>query len=310
MGVFGQKREKKIRWLEIAAVAILGAEALARLAGFGHPLIYKPSVAGFELVANQSVTRLGKTTHINALGLRGPEVSPRPAANTYRIMALGDSVTNGGIQINDEQTWPLLLQAAYVSSGKSVEVINASAGGWAISNEAAWLAEHGTLGARLIILEINEKDLDQPFAGAGTLDANVSFPSKPPRLALGEIVTRYLIPRLGLGLGSSDPGSTSGAFEVENTDAELDAVRKIIELGARNKSRVGILYWDIFNPPNRDVENAKMRLFQLARANNVFIIRPNISSDPKNKKYFRDMMHPNYFGNEIISRDLFNDIKF
>ena len=219
---------KKWTWAAVVmAVAVVAMELAGRFIGFGHPLLYKASVAGYELAANQTVNRLGRFTHINALGTRGPETTALPAEGIYRILILGDSVANGGTQINDEQTWPMQLQVVLTKRGKPVEVVNAAAGGWAVENEAAWLAEHGTLGAKLIVLEVNEKDLDQPFAGQDVLDTNVSFPSKNPSTALGELTTRYILPRLGLGAASVDPGSTTGAFQPQNTKAVLDAVEKI-----------------------------------------------------------------------------------
>ena len=191
----------------VAFVLFVGLEIGLRTLGFGHPLLYKASSAGYELAASQTSVRLGKKTHIDALGLRGPETTPLPGAGVTRILSLGDSVSNGGSMINDSQTYPADLQRLL---GPKFEVLNASAGGWATENEKAWLQEHGTLGASIIILEVNEKDLDQGFEDRTTLDANPSFPSHYPATAIGEVLGRYILPKLGLTKPAADPGSGPG----------------------------------------------------------------------------------------------------
>jgi lysophospholipase L1-like esterase len=285
-------------------VAVTAVELVARFLGFGHPLLYKTSVAGYEFVEGQTIIRLHKVTHINALGTRGPETTPLPAEGVYRILVLGDSVANGGAQINDDQTWPMQLQSALAKDGKFVEVINAAVGGWAVTNEAAWLAEHGILGAKLIVLEVNEKDLDQPFAGQGLLDANVSFPSKNPSTALGELITRYILPRLGLGGGSADPGSTATEFQPQNTEAVLDAVEKIRILAKANGARLAILYWDLRRPAPVAVVPARDRLLAFAAQHGIRVIRPDLNKDRKGDRFFRDDIHPNVEGNTAVAEEL------
>ena len=296
---------KKWTWAAVVmAVAVVAMELAGRFIGFGHPLLYKASVAGYELAANQTVNRLGRFTHINALGTRGPETTALPAEGIYRILILGDSVANGGTQINDEQTWPMQLQVVLTKRGKPVEVVNAAAGGWAVENEAAWLAEHGTLGAKLIVLEVNEKDLDQPFAGQDVLDTNVSFPSKNPSTALGELTTRYILPRLGLGAASVDPGSTTGAFQPQNTKAVLDAVEKIRILAEAKGVKLAILYWDLRLPAAAEVVPARDRLLAYAAQHGIRVIRPDLNKDRKGAHFFRDDIHPNVEGNAAIAEEL------
>ncbi|MBB4200540.1 lysophospholipase L1-like esterase [Rhodoblastus sphagnicola] len=279
-------------------------ELSGRFVGFGHPLLYEPSIAGYELVASQTINRLGKITHINSLGTRGPETTFLPPVGIFRMLVLGDSVANGGTQINDDQTWPMQLQAFLTKAGKSVEVLNAAAGGWAVQNEAAWLTEHGTFGAKLILLEINEKDLDQLFAGPEVLDANVSFPSKNPATALGELTMRYILPRLGLGSTSSDPGSTADTFQLQNTGSVLDAVENIRLLAEAKEAKLAILYWDLRLPAPVEVVPARERLMTYAVQHGIIVIRPNVNKDRKGDHFFRDDIHPNVEGNTAIAEEL------
>jgi lysophospholipase L1-like esterase len=285
-------------------ITVISAEFSAGMIGFGHPLLYKSSSAGYELAPHQSANRFSKFTHINALGTRGPETTRFPASGVYRILVIGDSVANGGTRINDDQTWPMQLQKALAGMGRPVEVVNAAAGGWAVQNEAAWLHEHGTLGARLILLEINEKDLDQSFVGPELLDTNTSFPSKTPSSALGELFTRYMMPRLGLRITSADPGSTASAFQEQNTAAVLDAVEAIRTLAEADGAELAIFYWDLRLPTPMEVVSARSRLFTYAAQHEITVIRPDLKKNYGGTLFFRDDIHPNVAGNATIAQKL------
>ena len=47
---------------------------------------------------------------INSLGMRGPEITPKPAPNEYRVVAVGDSCTFGK-GVREEDSWPRQLEA-------------------------------------------------------------------------------------------------------------------------------------------------------------------------------------------------------
>ncbi len=290
--------------------ALLLAEVGLRLLGFGHPLIYEASSAGYELAPSQTSTRLGKTVHVNALGLRGPESTPMPVAGVTRFLSLGDSVANGGAQINDNQTYPARVQTDLRNLGVNAEVLNASAGGWAIENERNWLREHGTLGASAILLEINEKDLDQSYVNSTILGANPSFPVQYPTTAIGELIGRYVLPKLGLAKPAADPGSTAGGT---NSEAEIDmlaAVTDIEEIAAHNKAKLIIMYWDPhLGAPAPETVATREKLFAYTQRLGIPVVRPDLSALPTWKTNFRDAMHPNATGNLIIAKELANQIK-
>ena len=170
--------------LAALSIVIVISEIFARYLGFGYPILYRQSSAGYEIKSNQSSTRLFKTSHYNNFGMRGRDVTELPIQGTKRILTLGDSVNNGGSQINDEQTFQSQLEMLYSNSKIPTEILNASAGGWSVQNEFKWLLSHGIYGASTVVIEINEKDLDQRFEDSNILDSNVSFPSHRPVLAL------------------------------------------------------------------------------------------------------------------------------
>jgi lysophospholipase L1-like esterase len=64
---------------------------------------------------------------INALGLRGPELPPRPAA--WRLLCIGGSTTQC-LYLDDEETWPALLCRRLAAGAEPVWVGNAGQSGY------------------------------------------------------------------------------------------------------------------------------------------------------------------------------------
>lgn len=292
------------RVLVIVAVVAIFIEFAARTLGLGSPLLYRESNSGYELVPNQTINRFGKSIHINALGTRGPETTPMPVKGCSRVLVLGDSVANGGNQIHDWQSWPLQMEEILKSRGMQIEVLNASAGGWAIGNAAGWIAEHGTLGAHLVLLEVNEKDLDQKFVEQNLLDSNPSFPTRKPSTALSELIKRYILPRLGMGNSPSDPGSTAGAFQLQNADEVLEAIEKIRKIADKGEARLMLFYWDLRLPAPPQVVPARDRLFSYATQHGIEVIRPSLDKEGDRNQFYRDGIHPNVKGNIAIAQEL------
>jgi hypothetical protein len=92
----------------LAALAV--AEGALRLIGFGDPVLYDNRWAyGYRPLPNQTRRRLwGARVHLNALGLRGPEVAIDRPPDGLRILFLGDSVTWGGTYVDDTQVFSML----------------------------------------------------------------------------------------------------------------------------------------------------------------------------------------------------------
>jgi len=282
----------------------IASELFARSFGFGHPLLYQPSPAGYEFKISQSIHRFGHTTNINALGTRGPSASLRPNPNSIRLLSLGDSVANGGTQIDDYETYPLQLQIALSQFNKKIEVLNAAVGGWSVLNEAAWLHEHGTLGASAIILEINEKDLDQTFAPSEILDKNTSFPSHNPTSALFELITRYVLPRLHIGPTSADPGSEDGTFNPRQTPAVINAVDDSKAISTKANAQLFVMYWDAKQPAQSQVILARNQLLEHLKNIQVTVIRPELNDSKGGDLFYRDSIHPNSKANTVIANKL------
>lgn len=211
---------------------------------------------------------------------------------------MGDSVANGGTQINDDEAYPALLEGLL---GHGAEVVNASAGGWALDNARNWLAEHGTLGARVIVLEINEGDLGQAFADGNLLDVHPSFPTRAPACGLCEIATRYILPKIH-HTSLADPGSQGGHFTPDHVAGALQAVKAIEQQASQAGARLVVMYWD---PRNAGPgEGARRQLFAWAQQHQVPIVRPQLNRDIHAQDLFRDAIHPTVMGNAVIAAQL------
>jgi len=219
-------------------------------------------------------------------------------------LSIGDSVANGTAAVNDSETYSAALERDLKEAGTRAEVLNASAGGWAPENELAWLKEHGIFGAKTVILEINEKDLDQPFVDSSLLKKNPSFPERYPVTAIGELVTRYLLPRLGI-IKAEDPGSTNGEANPQAETQTLQAIAEINSLVDANGANLVLMYWDPNYPyVSPSTLTTREKLFEYAIANKIPVVRPQINLKPDWQHYFNGRMHPNSAANVLIAKQL------
>ena len=81
---------------------------------------------------------------INRKGLRGKEYSYTKAANTFRILVLGDSFT-AALQVAEEETFPALLETKLnqIYSAPHFEVINAGVVGYGTTNQLDYFKGEG-----------------------------------------------------------------------------------------------------------------------------------------------------------------------
>lgn len=287
--------------LIIGLLVLTLAETALRFAGFGAPLIYRVSKSGYEVAPNQKVNRVGKMLTYNADGFRVNDVMA--AYKEIRIITLGDSITNGGSYVSDVDTYPLKLEAKLKARGIQASVLNPSAAGWSLLNEAEWLEAHGTWGAKLLYLQVGENDLFQTFSGADTLDKHPSFPSRKPISATVEVINRYLLPRLSLGVKGIDPGAVASKADMNALRASIGAVADVAKIARKNGAEIVIVY---IQPrvPSKMTETIKAKEVFLAASRemglSILDTSPSmVTADVKT--LFRDNLHPNAKGNEVLA---------
>jgi lysophospholipase L1-like esterase len=132
--------------LALALTLVFVAECVLRL-GFDRPTgvfeftltsrlgLYPPNA---RLMMNWG--RIPYVVETNSLGFRGPEVSQRKPDGVVRIVAVGDSVTDGFF-VDNSDTYPQLLQDRLAARGHRIEVINAARAGASIDKELAIVRE-------------------------------------------------------------------------------------------------------------------------------------------------------------------------
>lgn len=126
---------KLLMAVAIPAALLLLSETALRL--IGRP---RGSFAGTEYSAalwepNASLElRFGPIAYrvkANSQGFRGPELRPASDPPSFRIAAIGDSMTDGFF-VDDDATYPSFLQDSLVRRGLDAEVVNAARGGGSI----------------------------------------------------------------------------------------------------------------------------------------------------------------------------------
>jgi lysophospholipase L1-like esterase len=98
----------------------------------------------------------------NALGLRGPEVSLKVPADTFRIVVVGDSVT-AGWGVHDNEPYPALLEAALNAqpTGRRYEVLNLGIPGFNLTEVLSRLEKVGLpLDPDLVVYGLTVNDIE------------------------------------------------------------------------------------------------------------------------------------------------------
>jgi hypothetical protein len=220
-------------------------------------------------------------------------------------MVLDDSVVNGGTQMNDGQTLTAVASRQLTQLGCRNQILNASAGGWSLFDESAWLHQHGLLGAKTVLWAINFADLDQPPNTSAILDSNPSFPSHRPAFGLQEILFRYALPRLGLSPATADNGSVIGSqFDDRTFSNVLQLVRRMKTELDQKAVRLIVIYHDgpALMPEKRQA--AKRTLLEELARQGIPVIKTGLSTTQKPQDLFIDGIHPNARGDEQIGQNI------
>ncbi len=130
----------------------------------------------------------GVISHINSLGLRGPEVAQEKTPGTFRILGIGDSFTYGA-GVRDEDTFLRRLEVSFnqktsTGNGLSYQVLNAGVEGYntrdeIVTLENRWLA----LKPDLILIGFYLNDCYSDFTFLNRGEEQGVNKIKPPGLA-------------------------------------------------------------------------------------------------------------------------------
>jgi lysophospholipase L1-like esterase len=288
------------------ALALAAAELALRALGLHTPVLYEPTPYGYRARPDQELKRFGNRIAYNQFGMRSAAVAPQPSPGTLRVLCVGDSVTNGGALIDQEDTWPRQLERRLGPPSAAVEVLNASAPGWATANERRWLDANGSFGAALVVLAIGTHDLFQPPAGSDLVDSHPSFPSRAPLLATQEALRHYILPWLGFG-AAQDPGTWGVEPEAAAAVASIANVLGMAERARRDRAVFMVLYFDEEGPLAASAAAAQARrqlVAALGRASIPMIDLRGAVERLGRDALYRDEVHPTAAGNRAIAATL------
>ena len=234
---------KRTAVILLAAMAlVLLTEAVLRFGlGLGNPVLITPDAAcNYTLKPNQHVYRFFSHTDTNRFGMRSEDVGSH-APGALRLLFVGDSIPYGTSQVDQSHIFTELLHRELPSIvHQPVEVLNASAGAWAIDNELSYIRSRGLFDADIVLLVLNSGDLAQPRSTIA--DVGDGLPVARPATAIGELWLRYIRPRLfhlHRHIDAGDSANQNADDVVKSNLEKLDAFRGLVDAA---HTRFAIIY--------------------------------------------------------------------
>ena len=172
----------------VSALVVLLEFTLRFAFGFCDALLYQSS-DNYEYIAqpNQDRHRFGAHIHYNSYSQRNEE----PDSARVKILGLGDSVIFGGTWMDQDS-----LATTLFSNETGMQMLNISAGSWGPDNCAAYLKEKGTFGTKAMILVCSSHDAYDVMSFTPVVGVYPTYPERQYRLAIVELMDRYLMPRV------------------------------------------------------------------------------------------------------------------
>jgi hypothetical protein len=240
---------KATRWvgaalcgLTVCAGCILLLEAVCRFGlGLGHPVLVAPDAAcEYTFKPDQNLFRDFAHIRINRFAMRSDEIPAQHSPGTLRLMFVGDSITYGTSRVDQCDIFTEILHRELPALvHRPVEVLNASAGGWAIDNELSYVRSRGTFDSDVVVLVLNSGDVWQSRA---TLAQMGSTHLKNNSMAIVELYNFYIKPRLFREPPRMDAGDFVG-YDVEGaTRANLLDLEVFQQLVEQRHARMAIVF--------------------------------------------------------------------
>ena len=291
------------RFLVVTVLLLLCTELILRFCfGFCDAVLMKEDLA-FEYIAQPNQNRYRFRNHIkyNEYSMRSDSVKE----SSVKILGFGDSVINGG-SLTDQDSLATTKLSKSLSSlwDKDVQVLNISAGSWGPDNCAAYLNKYGDFNAKLVLLVVSSHDAYDNINFEKIVGVNPSFPDKQCKVALWELLTRYIIPKFSkqgysseLGINKQIAGSkfNTGFEKIYNHCAE------------RNIPMIIYLHPDKSEVAQHKYNAQGNEIIKFAKGNNVILVQELDLGITEAD--FRDDIHPNDAGQRKMFNNLYAQIK-
>lgn len=199
-----RKKSRRRRWavrlLLFFLLLFIAGELFARFyLGLGDPPLsqFDPTME-YLFKPDQNCRRFRNHIKYNHYSMRSDDFPlHKSQPNELRVMVVGDSVINGGVLTDQANTCTSLLQQKLAQDlHRPVTVGNISAGSWGPPNELAYLKKFGLFDADVVVIVLSSHDYADAPTFEPVVDVNPSWPGHKPALALWEGFTRYLLPKL------------------------------------------------------------------------------------------------------------------
>ena len=196
--------KKRYKYLIALAVIVVVTELVARL-GFDigqKPLYSENTYYEYALQPNQNISRFHNKYITNGYGLRSKNLRKK---DKKRVLLFGDSVLNGGTNLDQEETMTYILEDQLVSYYKdSIGVYAASAGSWGVENAYRFLEQKIDFDFDVIILIFSSHDYNDNMHHRKVVGEQPAWPNKQPLLAIGDLWFNGVVPRLNSLIGRNN----------------------------------------------------------------------------------------------------------
>lgn len=295
------------KWLTIFVsllVLFVFVEIILRFVfGFCDAVLYQSSAA-YEYIAQPNQQRYRFFAHINYNSYS--QRSEEPDSTKTIVLGLGDSVIFGGTMLDQDS-----IATTLFSKETGMQMLNISSGSWGSDNCAAYLKEKGTFGAKAMVLVCSSHDAFDVMSHVPVVGIYPNYPDKQYKLAIWELMDRYLMPRIKGWLGQSelvDPDSKV----VKNVNSEGVAQKSLnfdpgFEQLLQISKEKNIPFFIYLHPEMGEVENKEYKkggklIIEWAKANNVKLV--NGLDEGVTASMFRDVIHLNEKGQRNLANSL------
>ena len=316
--------------LLIILILVLGSEFFLRqVFGFGRPLLYRSDPhMGYRVAPNQNIRRFGNRVRINQFSMRNDPITPERSPQTLRILMLGDSLVNGMVWTDQDQTLTALVQQKLTESNhisgvnepvpQRIEVLNVAAGSWAPRNELAYLREFGTFEAQLLILVINTDDFFGAPPRPEVVGQDPAYPDRYPLCAWVEFLEQFwrrlpLPSTLGLKRSKLIPLPP----EKDVLDINLKAIDDIYTLTQTTDTQFLLILSPLrreldMEGGSRDYEKkARQRLQDWVNAHQISFLDllTDFNAHPSPLDLYSDHIHLSLQGNQWVAEAIVGEIE-
>jgi hypothetical protein len=308
------------RWWIAAALSmmigvLLGGELVARFGlGLGDPPL-NDAYPDIEYAFRPGTyRRFGNTIRINSHHMRSGEFPARKTvANEFRVMLMGDSVVNGGV-LSDQTDLASEVLGNELSSrlGPPVVVGNISAGSWGPGNLLAYARRFGLFDADVVVIVLNSGDAGDNPTGEPVVGVHPGFPDRRPWSAVGEGLTRYVLPRLMPARPPATEPAPDG-LDIDPVARSMHDLEALCDMVVASNAQVIVAHF-----PHREelagamlpghaaiaelVQSRGLRLVELAPPLAAAMAEGNDPYRPS------DSIHPNALGQKILAMTLLPEI--